>query len=345
VQRVVVAQPVFAETRRLLEAARLDLDINPGPEPWSDAELRRRCAEADGLLAFMTERVDAAFLATCPRLRAISCALKGFDNFDAAACAEAGVWLTVVPDLLTEPTAELALALALALGRNLLAGDALVRAGRFEGWRPALYGAGLSGSAIGIAGMGRVGRAIARRAAAFGPRRLLGHDAGAAWPEQALGVERAGLEELFRACDFVFLALPLTAETLHLIGDRLLAAARGVRLVNIGRGGVVDELAIARALEVGWLAGYAADVFELEDWATPGRPREVPTALRALEDRTVFTPHLGSAVTEVRRRIETAAARNLVAALSGLSPPDAVARPSHPRRPHTSAGQSRVRPT
>jgi phosphonate dehydrogenase len=180
--------------------------------------------------------------------------------------------------------------------------------------------------------MGRVGRAIAQRVAAFGPRRLLAHDVGPAWTAQAVGVERAALEDLFRGCDFVFLALPLTAETLRLVGDRLLDSARGARLVNVGRGGVVDEEAVARALEAGRLAGYAADVFAFEDWAVSGRPREVPAALRALADRTVFTPHLGSAVADVRRRIEAAAARNLIAALSGLTPPDAVARPSRPRR-------------
>jgi phosphonate dehydrogenase len=332
VPHVVVTHPIFPETRRLLEAARLTLDVNPGPAPWSGEELHRRCADADALLAFMTDRVDAAFLAACPRLRVVACALKGYDGFDAEACARAGVWLTVVPDLLTEPTAELALGLAIALGRNLLAGDAAVRAGGFEGWRPALYGAGLAGSTVGIAGMGRVGRAIARRVAAFGPRRLLGHDAGRAWLAQGEGAERVGLEDLFRASDLVFLALPLTAGTHHLVGDRLLGVARGPRLVNIGRGGVVDEAAVARALEAGRLSGYAADVFELEDWAVPDRPRQIPAALLALTDRTVLTPHLGSAVTEVRRRIEAAAARNVVAVLAGLTPPDAVARPERPRR-------------
>lgn len=327
---VVVTHPIFEETRALLEGAGATLDVNPGPAAWSEAEVRRRCGPAQGLLAFMTDRVDARFLASCPRLRAVACALKGYDNFDAEACAEAGVWLSIVPDLLTAPTAELAVGLALGLMRNVAAGDALVRSEGFEGWRATLYGASLGGSVVGIAGMGRLGQAIARRVSAFEPRRLLGHDARPAWPDEAsrLGLEAAGLEALLAACDLVFLALPLTGATRHLLGAGALDLLRpGARLVNVGRGGVVDEAAVARALEDGRLAGYAADVFEFEDWAVEGRPRAIPRALLARPERTLFTPHLGSAVVEARRRIEAAAAANLIAALEGRAPPDAVNEP------------------
>ena len=140
--------------------------------PWPPEEVKRRCADADGVFTFMTDRVDADFLAACPRLKVVSCALKGWDNFDVTACTDAGVWLTAVPDLLTEPTAELAVGLAIGLCRNVLIGDRAVRAG-FEGWRASLYGAGLSGSVIGIAGMGKVGQAIARRLGGFGAREIV----------------------------------------------------------------------------------------------------------------------------------------------------------------------------
>ena len=169
--KVVVTNPIFPETAALL-AERCVLGVNPGPEPWPVEEVRRRCADADGLLAFMTDVVDAAFLAGCPRLKVVAGALKGWDNFDVAACTASGVWLTAVPDLLAAPTAELAVGLAVGLCRNALAGDRAVRAG-FKGWRAQLYGTGLAGSIVGVAGMGRVGRAVARRLAGFEAAELL----------------------------------------------------------------------------------------------------------------------------------------------------------------------------
>lgn len=326
--KVVVTNPVFSETAAFL-AARCSVDGNDAVEPWTPAEVQRRCAAADGLLAFMTDRVDAAFLAACPKLKVVACALKGWDNFDREACTRAGVWLTAVPDLLTEPTAELAVGLALALGRNLPAGDRLVRTGGFAGWRAQLYGTGIAGSVVGIAGAGRVGRAIARRLAGFGAARLLYHDEAAleADAARALGLERTTWTGLIENSDVLFLALPLTAGTRHLLGaDALGRIKPGCRVVNAGRGSVVDEGAVADALAAGRLGGYAADVFEFEDWALPDRPCGVAPGLLG-SDRTVLTPHLGSAVAEVRRAIEMAAARNLLEALAGREPPDAVNRP------------------
>lgn len=326
--RVVVTNPVFPETMAFLEPHCV-LDRNEQVEPWPYEEVRRRCADAAGLLAFMTDRVDAALLADCPDLRVVACALKGWDNFDAEACAGAGVWVTAVPDLLTEPTAELALLLALALGRNLLHGDRLVRSGGFHGWRTQLYGSGLAGSAIGIAGAGRVGRAIAARVAGFAPARILYCDRSRLAPEEErrLRIERASWKQLLANSDTLFLALPLTDETYHLLdGEALQRTRPDCRVINAGRGSVVDEAAVADALGAGRLGGYAADVFEFEDWSRPERPRQIPQTLLT-HPRTVFAPHLGSAVTDVRRRIELAAAHNLVEALAGREPPDVVVRP------------------
>jgi phosphonate dehydrogenase len=325
---VVVTSPVFPETVAFL-AQHCTLERNEQVEPWPYEEVRRRCANAEGLLAFMTDKVDAAFLDHCPSLRVIACALKGWDNFDIEACARKGLWVTAVPDLLTEPTAELALLLALALGRNLLQGDRLVRTGSFRGWRAQLYGSGLAGSTIGIAGAGRVGRAIAARLAGFAPARILYYDRMRldAAEERSLRMEHAGWDELLVNSDTLFLALPLTDDTHHLMNrDALQRIRPGCLVVNAGRGSVADECAVADALREGRLGGYAADVFEFEDWARPGRRRDVPHALLA-HPQTVFTPHLGSAVVDVRRRIELAAAHNLAVALSGHEPPDVVARP------------------
>jgi phosphonate dehydrogenase len=294
--------------------------MNPGPEPWPAAELCARAAEADGLLAFMTDHVDEAFLAACPRLRMIGCALKGADNFDLAACQRRGVVVSVVPDLLTAPTAELAVGLLICLGRHVRLGDALVRGGGFAGWRPILYGAGLEGATVGVLGFGRVGQAVAARLQGFGCR-LLGHDAGTPAPP---GVTATPIEELLPVADALVLGLPLTPATRHVLDAKRLASLPAHALVvNVARGSLVDEAAVATALEAGRLGGYAADVFAMEDWALPDRPREIPPALLA-HPRTLFTPHLGSAVAQVREAIEMAAADSLAAFFAGVSVPGMV---------------------
>jgi len=146
-----------------------DVIANQTRETLPPDEVRARCRDAAGMVAFMPDTVDAAFLVACPDLRVVACALKGFDNFDIDACTRRGVWITAVPDLLTSPTAELAVGLLIGLARRIADGDRLVRGGGFAGWRPVLYCAGLDGATVGIVGMGRVGRAIARRLAGLGP--------------------------------------------------------------------------------------------------------------------------------------------------------------------------------
>jgi phosphonate dehydrogenase len=293
-------------------------------------ELRRRCRDAHGLMAFMSDRIDETFLSACPELKVVACALKGYDNFDAAACERRGVWLTVVPDRLTQPTAELAIGLMISLARNVLPGDRLVRSGQFRGWRPILYGRGLDGSTVGLIGVGAVGKAVARRLAGF-QTTLLYTDRVPLSPDQedALRLRRVAREELLRQSDFVLLGLPLATETRGLVDACFLAGLkRGAFLINIARGSLVDEAAIADALESGVLGGYAADVFAFEDWALDGRPEELDTRLRQARDKTLFTPHLGSAVDDVRRDIALQAAASLIDALQGRVPAGAVNRPS-----------------
>jgi phosphonate dehydrogenase len=201
-----------------------------------------------------------------------------------------------------------------------------VRSGAFAGWRPGLYGAGLDGAAVGIVGMGKVGRAIARRLAGFGS--VLAYSDPAPLPagdEGALGLTRRSLEALLANSDAVVVAAPLAAGTLHLIDAAALARMKpGAFLVNVGRGSVVDEAAVADALESDRLAGYAADVFEFEDWARPDRPRAIEPRLLAQPSRTLFTAHQGSAVDAVRRDIAMAAARAVVQALNGEVPDGAL---------------------
>lgn len=320
--RILVTNWAYPETLERL-AAIGTVDANPDRTVWPRDEIIWRAAEADAVLAFMPDCIDAAFLRECPRLRVVACALKGYDNFDVAACTETGVWLAIVPDLLTEPTAELAVGLSIGLGRMIREGDAIVRSGAFEGWRPILYGTGLDGSTVTIVGMGQVGRAIAQRLSGFGCR-ILGTDPKAVMPP---GVTGRDLDEALAESDFVIVAAPLTLASHHRVGRDAIARMKpGALLVNIGRGSVVDESAVADALAGGALGGYAADVFEMEDWALPDRPKVIDPRLRQ-HPRTLFTPHLGSAVERVRRAIEGRAAENIEDVLTGKRPRDAINAP------------------
>jgi phosphonate dehydrogenase len=295
---------------------------------WPRSKLAELAADADGLVVCMADSIDEAFLDGCRRLRVVSATLKGYDNFDPAACARRGVWLTIVPGTLIPATAELTIGLVIGLMRRIAEGHEHVRAGRFAGWRPQLYGSTLQGATVGLAGMGQLGQAVARRLAGF-ESQVVYHDARrlAAETERALAVSFLGLAELAETSDVLVVMLPLTGETRHLIGASLLQRLRpGAFLVNVGRGSVVSEEAVADALEAGHLAGYAADVFAMEDWALPGHPAGIPDRLLR-HPRTLFTPHLGSAVDDVRRQMSLEAARQVRQVLEGRRPDHAVSGP------------------
>jgi phosphonate dehydrogenase len=295
---------------------------------WPRQKVAFLAADADGLMACMADSIDEAFLSACSRLRVVSATLKGYDNFDAEACARHGVWLTIVPDTIIAPTAELAIGLVIGLMRKIPEGDARVRGGGFAGWRPQLYGATLSGATVGIVGMGQLGQAIARRLAAF-EAEIIYYDAQAldAATGQSLPVSYRSLEQAAQASDVLIAALPLTSRTRHLVNSKLIRRMRsGAFVVNVGRGSVVDEEAIADALDAGRLGGYAADVFAMEDWLLPDRPAAIPGRLLH-HPRTMFTPHLGSAVDDVRRRMSLQAARQVRQVLDGRRPDHAVNQP------------------
>ena len=321
---VVVTHRVHRETLDLL-GTRCDVVANQTADTLCREEILRRISAADAMMAFMPDRVDAAFLAAGPKLRVIGAALKGYDNFDVAACTARGVWLSFVPDLLTAPTAELAIGLMIGLTRKMIQADARVRSGRFGGWRPEFYGLGIGGSTIGIAGMGAIGQALAERLKGWGANLLYTDRAAVSNDvETRLGIAWCSLERLLAESDIVILALPLTRDTVHVINEKTLGLMKdGAYLVNPCRGSVVNEAAVLAVLNNGRLGGYAADVFELEDWARGDRPREIAPGLLS-HPNTMFSPHIGSAVQKVRRAIELRAAENILQALSGRRPMDAA---------------------
>ena len=318
---ILITNPIHEEVQqRLRTVARLDM--NPDLEPWPQSEVMRRAVGASAMMGFMTDRVDRALLRAAPQLKIVACALKGFDNYDVAACTEAGVWVSIVPDLLTEPTAELALGLAISLGRHIRQGDAYVRSGAFAGWRPHFYGTGLCGSSVAVIGLGLVGSAIVHRLAGFGCALILGVDPTARLP----GVTPCGLDHAMREADYLLVAAPLLDSTRHLIGSEQLAMAKpGQIIINVGRGSVIDETAMCIALESGRIGGYAADVFGCEDWGLDQRSESISATLLN-HPNTVLTPHIGSAVARVRVAIEQRAATNIIAVLAGLAPQDAINR-------------------
>jgi len=305
--RVVITQQVFPETIELL---------SPYAEVIVGRAIDPAARDADALMVFMPDSLDERFLGACPNLKIVAAALKGCDNFDVEACTRLGILFTIVPDLLTEPTAELALALMLGVARNVLAGDRLIRSGGFQGWRPILYGTGLAGATVGLVGFGAVGRALARM--------LRGCSCRVQYFDPAVDGS-AALDVVLGSSDFVLPLLPLTPHTFRMLSREALSRMkRGSYLINVSRGSIVDEEAVAEAIESGHLAGYAADTFEMEDWARGDRPREISPRLLRLTDRTLFTPHLGSAVAGARREIERAAASNILQVLRGEKPVGAI---------------------
>jgi phosphonate dehydrogenase len=302
---------------------------NETKERLSREEILKRACDADVIMTFMTDSIDEGFIEACPRLRLIACALKGYDNYDVEACTKRGIWITNVPDLLTIPTAELTIGLLIGLTRKILQGDEFVRSGRFEGWRPMLYGAGLTGRTLGFIGMGAVAQAIAARLQGY-EMNLNYVDIKPLHPEfeGRLGLRRVGMEQLLADSDYVVPMVPYNPDTFHLIDAASIAAMKnGAYLVNACRGSVVDEEAVADALASGKLAGYAADVFELEEWARLNRPQDISERLLMDTERTLFTPHIGSAVDSVRLAIEMEAASNILQYLNDEIPQGAINRP------------------
>lgn len=307
-------QPIVAVTRalpgaatELLTAADFELRVSPHDRPLSTAELAELASGADALVTFLHDRVDRALLdAAGARLRCVANVAVGVDNVDLDAARAAGVVVTNTPGVLTAATADLTLALMLAATRRLGEGERLIRAGRPWAWElDFLTGPSLQGKLLGIVGFGEIGRAVARRARAFGMRIAV----SARRPVEEPGVRRMDLDELVAQADVLTLHCPLTPQTRHLVDARRLALMKPTAvLVNTARGPVVDEAALAEALRAGTIRAAALDVFEHEPAVTP--------ALLEL-DNVVLTPHLGSATIETRAAMASLAARNVLAVLAG----------------------------
>jgi glyoxylate reductase len=313
---VAVARALPAEAIAVLEADGAELRVSPHDRPLAPDELRALAAGADALVAFLHDRVDGALLdAAGPRLGCVANVAVGFDNVDLASARERGVIVTNTPGVLTDATADLTLALMLAATRRIGEGERMIRAGEPWAWAlDFLTGPSLHGKLLGVVGLGEIGQAVARRARAFGMEIAYSGRRPVA-PEIAAelgGARRLELDELIAASDVLTLHCPLTEATHHLLDARRLALMKPTAvLVNTARGPIVDEAALAAALQVGTIRAAALDVFEREPAVEP--------ALLACEN-AVLTPHLGSATIETRTAMASLAAENVRAVLAGRPP-------------------------
>ena len=293
--------------------------------PMTPERLREAVAGSQGILCTISDLIDAAVFDTAPQLKVVANFGVGVNNIDVAAATERGILVTNTPGVLTNATADLAMALILAVGRRIVEGDRMVREGKFRFWAPFHFlGHEISGKTLGIIGLGRIGRAVARRAAGFGMNILYNNRRRLA-PEReaALEVEFTDLESLLSESDFVSLHVPLTDDTRHLVGAPELACMKpSAFLINTARGPVVDETALVDALERDVISGAGLDVYESEPELAPGLA-ELPNV--------VLLPHVGSATVETRYKMAAMAADNLLAALAGRIPPNLVNPPSSGR--------------
>jgi lactate dehydrogenase-like 2-hydroxyacid dehydrogenase len=318
--RVVVTRRLPRSVEERL-AGLVDARLNADDRALTPDELAEALRTADGLLPTVTDRLTAEVLSATPRRAGIIANFgAGVDHIDLDAAREAGIVVTNTPGVLTDATADLTIALLLAVARRIGEGERIVRSGAWTGWGPTqMLGSAVTGSTLGIVGMGRIGRAVARRATRGFGMRVLYHQPRPVDEAEIAGldVRRADLDELLAESDAVTLHCPATPETRHLIDARRLAGMRpGAFLVNTARGEVVDEAALADALASGTIAGAGLDVYEHEP--------HVPEALLRLEN-VVLLPHLGSATREARVAMGDRAVDNLEAFLRGDPPPDRVA--------------------
>lgn len=316
VKKVILTQPLKSE--RLGELAeQCELEVLEGTQSLADLRARGELANCHGLICLLTDPVDRALLEAIPNLEFVSSVSVGVDHVDVPALTERRIPLGNTPGVLVDTTADTAFALLLAAARRVAEGDRYIRAGNWRPqnrWSPDFFlGKDVSGATLGIIGLGAIGQAVARRAAGFGMQ-VLG------WTPSARvvpGVASVSLEELLRGSDFVSVHLALAGATRNLIDAEKIATMKpGAVLVNTARGGIVNEPALAQALDSGHLYAAGLDVFEREPV-----PLDNPLLLHP---RVVVVPHIGSATTQTRAKMVDLAVRNALAALQGQPMPHCV---------------------
>jgi glyoxylate reductase len=316
--RVFVTQPI-AESALARLRPLAEVEVNPdSSKVIAKADLCAGVARNDMLLALLHDRIDKEVLDANPKLRAINAMVITPDQIDVAEVTRRKIILTNIPAIVTDATADICFGLLLAVARNIVAGDKLFRAGVYPGSQSNhLAGGAVSGKTIGIIGAGRIGQAMARRARGFGMRILYADPRQLPQAEERkLGITHKPMDDLLREADFITLHPQLTPQTRHLIGARELGLMKTTAyLINTSRGSVIDETALTQALATKKIAGAGLDVYEYEP--------QVTAALLAMPN-VVLTPHLGSAVLELREGMAHVVVDNVIAVIEGRRPPNLI---------------------
>ena len=304
--RILVTRAIFPSVIERL-SAHFSVESNPEDTLWDRPQLMARLADKVGAFTTGTERMDAELLAHCPQLRICANMTVGYNNFDLPAMTAAGVLGTNAPDVLTETTADFGFALLLATARRVTESEHFLRAGLWTRWSYDMFsGSEVHGSTLGIIGMGRIGQAIARRAALGFGMQVIYHNRSRldSATEQALSARYVDKATLLQSADHIMLVLPYSAEAHHTIGAAELACMKPTAtLINLARGGIVDDAALAQALRNRTIAAAGLDVFE-------GEPRVHPDLLTV--PNVVLTPHIASATAGTRQAMADVAVDNLV---------------------------------
>lgn len=316
--KILVARAIFPEALAKLEES-YEVHSNQSDKILTPEELQKALSEVEGALVAGSERIDATALAQAKNLKVVANISVGYNNFDVPAITAAGVMATNTPDVLTDTTADFGFALLMATARRITESEHWVRAGKWDQWsivnNP--LGMDLHHSTVGIIGMGRIGQGIAKRALGFGMKVIYhnrSHLSDA--DEKACGATYVSKEELLRTADHVVLVLPYTAQNHHTIGATEIAMMKpSATLINIARGGIVDDVALAQALQSGKIFAAGLDVFE-------GEPQVHPELLKC--SNIVLAPHIASATEKTRRAMVDLAVENLRAALDGKKPPSLI---------------------
>jgi len=317
-RRVYVSRPIPEPGLELLRAS-CDVEVKPTDELVPREELLEKVKGRDALLCLLTEEIDAEIIETGTDLKIIANYAVGYNNVDVESATRHDIWVSNTPGVLTNTTADMAWALMFAVGRRIPEADRFTRAGEYKGWSATmLLGGDIYGKTLGIIGVGRIGAAVAMRSVGFNMRVLYSDVRSNKELEREVGAEKVDMDTLLKESDFVSVHVPLMPETRRLIGRRSLAMMKSTAyLINTSRGPVVHEAALAEALKNGVIAGAGLDVYEYEP--------EINPDLRKL-DNVVLTPHTASGSVETRSKMATMAAENVLAALDGRTPPNAVNR-------------------
>ena len=314
---IVITREVFDDTITYL-SQHLDVDANQADAPYLPEMLAQKLAGRDGVMCALTDRIDANLIARCPQLKAVANIAVGYNNIDVPACSARGIKVTNTPGVLDDSTADLAFALMLATARRITEVESYIRNGQWTGWQLKQWlGVDVHHATLGIIGLGRIGQAIARRAHGF-DMKVIYHNRKRVAPdlEQRVKATYASMDELLAQSDFIILQMPYSPETHHLIGAAQMAKMKPTAiLINSTRGGVVDDKALVEALKNGVIRAAGLDVFE-------GEPK-LDAGFLELKN-VVLVPHIGSSTEATRRAMAMTAAKNMVAALTGQTPPNWV---------------------